>query len=619
MIDLTQPFAVIQKEDQPQVLILSGPVKQLKELAEIPRKSEPGRGRRYHSLSLVPFSQIKEKGYEVRQGNEALLCLEVQRQQEVLLEDYLTWSKAHEAPVELDGEPVFEQSEADYQATVAAVIEKEIGEGQGANFVIPRACHARLKGYGVGTALALLRRLIQADYGTYWKYLFFDGTRCFVGSTPEKHLSVDKGRVVMNPISGTFRKTGRQLADHHALRRDLLAFLKDPKEINELFMVVDEELKMMSKMCDQGGMILGPLLKEMSRLAHSEYLLVGRSSRDVVDLLRESMFAATVTGSPVENACHIIAKYESSPRRYYAGSIALIGQDEEDEPFLDSPILIRSLEIGPQGDVLLRVGATLVRDSVPEEEVKETHAKSAAVLAALKEERAPQPRLLDGLLRDALVIEQLNERNQNLSTFWFLKQEQRQGAGPLKGLRFSLIDNEDDFLAMFGHLLRHLGAHVELTHWSRFDLSKAGDAIVVPGPGPGNPGHVDDPKMARNGRVIDQLLKERRPLLAVCLGHQILCQRLGLRLGKKRELTQGVQQRIDYFGRPEDVGFYNTFTGYVDRARTDLLYAANADGEVQALRARDGRFASFQFHPESILTTNGCAIVEEAARLVSGR
>lgn len=619
MIDLTKPFAVIQKEDQPQVLILRGPVKQLQELAQIPRKHEPGLGRRYHSLSLVPFSQIKEKGFEVRQGDEALLCLEVQVQQEVPLENYLAWSVPNEAPVQLDGEPTFEQSEEDYRATVAAVIEDEIGEGQGANFVIPRACRAQLKDFQVGTALALLRRLIKADYGTYWKYLFFDGSRCFVGSTPEKHLSVDKGRVVMNPISGTFRKTGRQLANHHALRKDLLKFLKDPKEINELFMVVDEELKMMSKMCDKGGMILGPLLKEMSRLAHSEYLLVGRSSRDVVDLLRESMFAATVTGSPVENACRIIAKYEPNPRRYYASSIALIGQDEEDEPFLDSPILIRSLEIDGSGAVQLRVGATLVRDSIPDEEVQETHAKSAAVLAALKEERAPQPRLLDGLLRDALVIESLNDRNQNLSTFWFLKQEQRHGAGPLKGLRFELIDNEDDFLAMFGHLLEHLGAQVGLTHWSRFDLSKVGDAIVVPGPGPGNPGHEADPKMALNGRVIDQLLKEQRPLMAVCLGHQILCQRLGLKLGKKKELTQGVQRRIDYFGRPEDVGFYNTFTGYVDPTRKDLVYAANADGEVQALRATNGRFASFQFHPESILTTNGHAIVEEAARLISGR
>ena len=117
--------------------------------------------------------------------------------------------------------------------------------------------------------------------------------------------------------------------------------------------------------------------------------------------------------------------------------------------------------------------------------------------------------------------------------------------------------------------------------------------------------------MALNGRVIDRLLRERRPFMAVCLGHQILCHRLGLKLGKKRELTQGVQKRIDYFGRPEDVGFYNTFCGFVDPARKDLEFSASEDGEIHALRG--AHFSSFQFHPESILTTRGLAIVEEAA------
>jgi len=616
MLDFKGPFAVIQKEDQHQVLILTGKVRTLETLDQIPRKQgkDPA-GRRYDTLSLVPFSQIKEKGFAAHQGDESLLCMEVESQREVPVAEFL--ASIPPAAVGLDSEPAFDESEEDYRRAVQAIISDEIGEGQGANFVLPRTCRARLKDYSPAVALNLLRRLIQADYGTYWKYLFYDGGRAFVGSTPEKHLSVDKGRVVMNPISGTFRKAGLDLRPPGEVRQRLLAFLRDPKEINELFMVVDEELKMMSKMCERGGMIIGPLLREMSRLAHSEYLLVGSSGRDIVDLLRDSMFAATVTGSPVENACRIIAKYETQPRRYYASSIALVGRDEEGEPFLDSPILIRSLEIDAQGGVQLRVGATLVRDSVPEEEVRETQAKGAAVLSALQGEPAPQPRLLDGLLRDALVIECLYERNQKLSTFWFLKQEPRLGEGPLKGVRFALIDNEDDFLAMFAHLLQHLGASTEIIPWGRFKLESVGDAIVVPGPGPGNPSQLADPKMALNGRVIDRLLAERRPFLAVCLGHQVLCQRLGLRMGKKRELTQGVQKRIDYFGRAEDVGFYNTFCGFADPARADLEYAASAEGEIHALRG--AHFASFQFHPESILTTNGLAIVEEAARRVAGR
>jgi len=616
MLDLKKPFAVIQKEDQHQVLILTGAVRILDRLDQIPRKrGKEASGRRYDTLSLVPFSQIKEKGFAVHQGDETLLCMEIDSQSEVPVADFLASIPA--ANIDLESGPTFDESEEDYRRSVQAIISDEIGEGQGANFVLPRTCRAKLEHYGPAVALNLLRRLIQADYGTYWKYLFYDGKRAFVGSTPEKHLSVDKGRVVMNPISGTFRKAGLDQCPPSEVRRRLLGFLKDGKEINELFMVVDEELKMMSKMCERGGMIIGPLLREMSRLAHSEYLLVGSSDRDVVDLLRDSMFAATVTGSPVENACRIIAKYETQPRRYYASSIALIGRDEEGEPFLDSPILIRSLEIDADGGMQLRVGATLVRDSSPEEEVRETAAKGAAVLSALQGEPSAQPRLLDGLLRDALVIECLYERNQKLSTFWFLKQEPVVGGGPLKGVRFALIDNEDDFLAMFAHLLEHLGAKTEIIPWKRFNLDAVGDAIVVPGPGPGNPSLIQDPKMALNGRVVDRLLAEKRPFLAVCLGHQILCQRLGLKIGKKAELTQGVQKRIDYFGRPEDVGFYNTFCGFADPSRKDLSYSASDSGEVHALRG--SHFAGFQFHPESILTTHGLAIVEDAARRVAGR
>src|SRR5690606_10053384 len=121
------------------------------------------------------------------------------------------------------------------------------------------------------------------------------------------------------------------------------------KEIYELFMVVDEELKMMCEICDQGGMVLGPFLKPMTHLIHSEYLLAGRSSRDVREILRDTMYAATVTGSPVENACKLIKKYEEGGRGYYAAALALLGRDEAGEPTLDSPIVIRTADVRPDG------------------------------------------------------------------------------------------------------------------------------------------------------------------------------------------------------------------------------------------------------------------------------
>src|SRR5919107_2459025 len=131
----------------------------------------------------------------------------------------------------------------------------------------------------------------------------------------------------MNPISGTFRVAGEG-----DLKAHLLDFLADEKEVFELFMVVDEELKMMCDICHEGGQVLGPFLKPMTHLIHTEYLLAGRSRRDVREILRDTMYAATVTGSPVENACRLIKQYESTGRGYYGAALAIFGRDSAGEP-----------------------------------------------------------------------------------------------------------------------------------------------------------------------------------------------------------------------------------------------------------------------------------------------
>ena len=100
-------------------------------------------------------------------------------------------------------------------------------------------------------------------------------------------------------------------------------------------------------------------------------------------MLRETMFAPTVTGSPMENACRVIARHERRGRGYYGGVLALLGHDEAGRQTLDAPILIRTAEISPAGRLRVPVGATLVRHSTAAGEVAETHAKAAGVLAAL--------------------------------------------------------------------------------------------------------------------------------------------------------------------------------------------------------------------------------------------
>ena len=149
-------------------------------------------------------------------------------------------------------------------------------------------------------------------------------------------------------------------------------------------MVVDEELKMMCDICDKGGRVLGPFLKPMSRLIHTEYFLAGRTSRDPREVLRDTMYAATVTGSPVQNACRLIKKYESEGRGYYGAALAIFGRDADGTTVVDSPIVIRTADVGLDGRLTVTAGATLVRDSEPAYEVAETHAKAGGILVGVR-------------------------------------------------------------------------------------------------------------------------------------------------------------------------------------------------------------------------------------------
>src|SRR5436190_22605060 len=113
---------------------------------------------------------------------------------------------------------------------------------------------------------------------------------------------------------------------------------------------------MMCDICHSGGQVLEPFLKPVSRLVDTEYLLAGRTSRDPRAVLRDSMYAATVTGSPVENACRLIKQYESEGRGYYGAALAILGRDHEGEPVVDSPIVIRTADVGVDGRLTVTAG-----------------------------------------------------------------------------------------------------------------------------------------------------------------------------------------------------------------------------------------------------------------------
>ncbi|MFF3018642.1 anthranilate synthase family protein [Streptomyces sp. NPDC057939] len=611
--DSAPPFALLRRRtpgrDHDTVEVLVGPVHEAELLADLPVGPLP-------TLALVPFRQIRERGFDVRDDGTPLGVLVAEEAWEVPLAEALAALPSHEVRVEGGG---FDVDDEEYAATVGRVLRDEIGRGEGANFVIRRTYGGRIDGFGRADALALFRRLLEGERGAYWTYVVHTGDRTLVGASPEVHVRMSGGTVVMNPISGTYRyPAGGPTAD------SLLAFLGDRKETEELSMVVDEELKMMCTVGDMGGVVVGPRLKEMSHLAHTEYELRGRSSLDVREVLRETMFAATVTGSPVQNACRVIERYERGGRGYYAGALALLGTDAAGGPTLDSPILIRTADIAADGALRVAVGATLVRHSDPAGEVAETHAKAAGVLAALGvREAAPRPAFDGaGLSDDPRVREALAARRRDLAPFWLRMQER-----PAEVTGHALVvDAEDTFTAMLAHLLRVTGLEVTVRRYDEPGLravATAWDGPVVLGPGPGNPADADDPRMRMLRALTAELLATHRGgILGVCLGHELLAAELGLPLVRKAEPAQGAQTRVDLFGAEEVVGFYNTYTAHCGDdlaarlAREGLEVSRDpSTGEVHALRSAAAGVAGVQFHPESVLTLRGAELVRD---LLSG-
>jgi phenazine biosynthesis protein phzE len=605
------PFALLRRRtpgrDHETVELLIGSVHEADRLADIPVGERP-------SLALVPFRQIRERGFDVRDDGTPLAVLVADETYELPLGEVLDLLPAHGVRVE---NGAFDVGDEEYAGIVRQVIDDEIGRGEGANFVIRRTFEGRVPGFGRADALALFRRLLAGERGAYWTFVVHTGRRALVGASPEVHVRMSGGTVVMNPISGTFRypAEGPRVAD-------VLRFLSDRKETDELSMVVDEELKMMCGVGDRGGVVIGPRLKEMAHLAHTEYELRGRSSLDVREVLRETMFAATVTGSPVQNACRVIERYEpggaGTGRGYYGGALALLRQDADGAQTLDSPILIRTADIDADGALRVGVGATLVRHSDPRSEVAETHAKAAGVLAALGV-RQGAPRLTGAggfrLAQDPRVQAALDARRANLAPFWL--RMRTESAEPLIGHAL-IVDGEDTFTAMLAHLLRSSGLGVTVRRYDEPGLRAevlGHDGPVVLGPGPGDPRDIGDPKMrVLRGLAADLVAARKQGLLGVCLGHELLTAEIGLDIMRRPVPYQGAQVEIDLFGRQETVGFYNSFTARCDARTAEELAAHGIEvsrdtvtDEVHAVRGPG--FASWQFHAESVLTLDGVGIV----------
>lgn len=177
-----------------------------------------------------------------------------------------------------------------------------------------------------------------------------------------------------------------------------------------------------------------------------------------------------------------------------------------------------------------------------------------------------------------------------------------------------IIDNYDSFTFNLAHLLKELGAEVDVVRNDQFELGtlERYDKIVL-SPGPGIPSEA--------GLLLDVIraYAGRKPMLGVCLGHQAIGEVFGAKLENLSEVYHGVATDCEHFsndpifnGMPRhfEVGRYHSWVVSKDGLPDCLeVTATSPDGNIMALRHKRYPVHGIQFHPESVLTPLGRQIV----------
>lgn len=185
---------------------------------------------------------------------------------------------------------------------------------------------------------------------------------------------------------------------------------------------------------------------------------------------------------------------------------------------------------------------------------------------------------------------------------------------PLSSERVVIIDNYDSFTYNLAHLVKQLGAKVEVFRNDQFTLNQLERFTkIILSPGPGIPEEA--------GLLMDVIrtYAGRKPMLCVCLGHQAIAEVFGGKLVNLKEVYHGIATEGTQFGNdpifsglPKRIVMGRYHSWVVDRAGfPDCLEvtAMSDDGQIMALRHRNYNIHGIQFHPESVLTPEGATIV----------
>jgi anthranilate synthase len=440
---------------------------------------------------------------------------------------------------------------------------------------------------------AFYDRLRERNPAPYEFFLNLGEDEYLVGASPEMYVRVTGDRVETCPIAGTIARGEDPLADAEAIR----TLLASPKEESELTMCTDVDRNDKSRICVPGSIkVIGRRQIELySRLIHTVDHIEGRlrPGFDALDAFLTHMWAVTVTGAPKNWAMQFIEDHEEAPRRWYGGAVGMIGFDGN----MNTGLTLRTAHI-TGGIAAVRTGATLLFDSDPQEEERETILKASALLATLAE-AAASDRPASG-----------QQRGHPAQPAGTGRPAGRQEALPGDGLRVLLVDHQDSFVHTLAGYFREQGASVT-TLRAGFDgalLDDYAPDLVVLSPGPGRPADFGCDKL------LGALDERGLPAFGVCLGLQAMVEHGGGELGLLATPVHGKPGQVRVLGGSLLAGLPAEFTA----ARYHSLHArpehvcggfevtaVTADGVVMAIEDTTRGRWGVQFHPESILTTAG--------------
>ena len=218
-----------------------------------------------------------------------------------------------------------------------------------------------------------LRSINPSPYLFYFDY----GDYKLMGSSPESQLIVDKGKAIVHPIAGTFKRTGDDEQD----KALAIKLENDEKENAEHVMLVDLARNDLSRMCTEVEVTQYKKINYYSHVIHLVSEVTGKVGPEAnpFKLLATTFPAGTLSGAPKIKAMQLIHEFETTARSYYGGAIGFIGFDRS----VNHAIMIRTF-LSRDNTLVYQAGAGVVAVSNPESELQEVNNKLNALKLAIQ-------------------------------------------------------------------------------------------------------------------------------------------------------------------------------------------------------------------------------------------